>query len=301
MIIGFEDVDHLIGKTVGLRSPVRCALRNGICKTCYGLMSKSNSDIHAGIYGSLRISEQLTQRLLSSKHLLKTNSKVIKWPESIKSQFIIDKSSIITEANTGQIIINKDDIVEQENAKVITKFVYQKRTGRDQYIAESPVELEISEVFFNRAIDDKENDEYVLKIPASQTEGIEVFTFSVENNELSSALVSIFSLIEKEENDDVDVMYNDFIQRVNEANIDTPSINLELILRALVRDPLDITSTPDYSNEELPAEVILKMLHAIINSPSVTNSLAFERIKAQLLSPTTYEKREEGVFDILFT
>ena len=299
-IVESNNYDNLIGKEIFLRSPARCALKNNVCKTCYGVMSKSNADIHAGIYGSLYISEQITQRLLSSKHLLKTDSVVIDWPPIIKNQFIIDRSSIIAEANTSQIIINKEDITDQENTKTVTRFVYQKRTGREQYIVESPIELALSANFINSAIDDKENNEYVLKIPASQTEGIEIFTFSVENNELSSALVSIFSLIEQEENDDLDEMFNDFMSRVDSTGIDTPSVNIEMILRALIRNPLDITNAPDYSNDNLPAEVILKLLPAIINTPSITNSLAFERIKSQLMQPTTYEKTNEGVFDILF-
>lgn len=58
-----EELMGLIEQPIALRSPATCAGHEGICHTCYGELARSNASIHAGIYGVLVISEQITQRL----------------------------------------------------------------------------------------------------------------------------------------------------------------------------------------------------------------------------------------------
>ena len=58
----------LIGKKIGLRSPVTCCGKH-VCATCYGReLSAVNKDINTGLTGTLKLTEPLTQRLLSAKH-----------------------------------------------------------------------------------------------------------------------------------------------------------------------------------------------------------------------------------------
>lgn len=58
----------LIGKKIGLRSPVTCCGKH-VCATCYGReLSAVNKDINTGLSGTLKLTEPLTQRLLSAKH-----------------------------------------------------------------------------------------------------------------------------------------------------------------------------------------------------------------------------------------
>lgn len=60
--------EELIGKQIGLRSPVTCAGKH-VCATCYGReLSAVNKDINTGLSGTLKLTEPLTQRLLSAKH-----------------------------------------------------------------------------------------------------------------------------------------------------------------------------------------------------------------------------------------
>lgn len=58
----------LIGTTIGLRSPVTCAGKH-ICATCYGkVLSEKNRNLNTGLVAVLRLTEPLTQTLLSAKH-----------------------------------------------------------------------------------------------------------------------------------------------------------------------------------------------------------------------------------------
>ena len=58
----------LIGKKIGLRSPVTCASKC-VCATCYGReLSEINKNINTGLSATLKLTEPLTQRLLSAKH-----------------------------------------------------------------------------------------------------------------------------------------------------------------------------------------------------------------------------------------
>lgn len=63
-----EHSEFLIGRKIGLRSPVTCCGKH-VCATCYGReLSAVNKDINTGISGTLKLTEPLTQRLLSAKH-----------------------------------------------------------------------------------------------------------------------------------------------------------------------------------------------------------------------------------------
>lgn len=60
--------EELIGQKIGLRSPVTCAGKH-VCATCYGrTLSEVNKDVNSGLVAVNKLTEQLTQRLLSAKH-----------------------------------------------------------------------------------------------------------------------------------------------------------------------------------------------------------------------------------------
>lgn len=84
-----KDSNELIGKTINLRSPMTCKSEDGICHTCYGKLSKLNKDIHIGLFATQLLTAQITQMLLSSKHLLKTNSEKIEMSEEFNKYFQI--------------------------------------------------------------------------------------------------------------------------------------------------------------------------------------------------------------------
>ena len=77
--------EELIGQEILVRSPITCASRargEGICHRCYGGLAKTNYDINIGKIAAELMSSELTQRMLSAKHLLETYIKTLKWAKA---------------------------------------------------------------------------------------------------------------------------------------------------------------------------------------------------------------------------
>ena len=62
---------------------------------CYGReLSAVNKDINTGLSGTLKLTEPLTQRLLSAKHLLSTKTDKVEWGDSFKEVFTVNMDAI---------------------------------------------------------------------------------------------------------------------------------------------------------------------------------------------------------------
>lgn len=69
-LVRADEIDSYVGKTVKLRSPITCKCKSGICKTCYGVLYPINKNLSIGLLSATTIAEIITQKLLSTKHLL---------------------------------------------------------------------------------------------------------------------------------------------------------------------------------------------------------------------------------------
>ena len=84
---------HLIGQTLYFRSPMTCASKangDGICYRCYGDLAYTNANINIGTIASELLSSELTQMLLSAKHLLESNIKPIEWVDGFLDIFDVN-------------------------------------------------------------------------------------------------------------------------------------------------------------------------------------------------------------------
>jgi hypothetical protein len=255
-----------------------------------------NRDIHAGVYGVLVISEQVIQRLLSSKHLLKARPVKIQWPEEFLHAFSVERADVIAESAVDRIYVRLDDteVDEDEERKLTSVFTYRVagKHGRQRITTPVPIYLD-EEAWGNADVEDGE----MIVTPVQETP---VFHVPTVNSDLSEALYAIFSLIEREEPESYHVAYATLMELLAKSNLRSPSVHAEMILRALTRDPYDHLQRPDFSSAEEPPHVMLKLTPAILASPSVSNSLAFERVRAQLTGAELFRKREKGVLDVLF-
>ena len=289
---------RLVGHEIILRSPITCAGEHGICHTCYGALARANASIHAGIYGVLVISEQITQRLLSSKHLLKARPTKIHWPVEMQDHFSVERAAIIAESSVDKIYIKVDDIeIDEDEERQTTSVFYYKivgKHGRTKVTTAAPIYLD------DDAWESTETDDGEISITPVQESA--VFHVPVTNTDLSAALHSIFNLIERDEVQSYHEAYAMLIASLIESELRTPSVHAEIILRAMVRSATDPMARPDFSvGPDEPPYAVLKLTPAILNSPSVTNSLAFERVKAQLTSTEILRKNTPGVLDALFS
>ena len=218
-----------------------------VCRTCYGKeLSELNKNINTGLLAVLYLTEPLTQKLLSSKHLLSTNTDKINWGKKFMKYLDINLDSIIIKDPKIAVEIDKDDINKDEDGrKYVNKLkilndknseiLLEYKTDIDLYIDQdayaSAIEDDLTLTFHNK----KEDPENIL------------FTFEVKNNELTSSLNRILDLIEKNDHLGVD-NYHDlvkvFLELLIENGLDLDGVHAEMISRVLIRDIKDETRRP---------------------------------------------------------
>lgn len=304
---------HLIGKELNLRSSITCCSENGkICCKCYGELSKINNNIHVGILGIEILTSQLTQMMLSSKHLLKANSEVINWQEEFLHFFNVSSNAIsldpaLDNLQNYSIRINEENISESGEGD------FSRSIRTFDIVTKDNNEIRINsekDLFLSEYVDEKINlnksikdDDGNITIQLKDFDNDEtMFFIEVENNELSKHLHSILNLIDNKDHMDVqnkEEMLQKFHELLNESGIFVDSIHVENIIREILRQPENITKRPDWSIDN-PEYQILRVSDAIMNSDSVIISLAFEKVKKQLYEPSTYEKCAPSFLDQLF-
>ena len=229
----------MVGKTVYLHSPMTCASNSsghGICKRCYGILYYTNCNINIGKYAAEKLSSQLTQRLLSAKHLLETIINAIKWNAEFKDYMVVDINSIrlsdeFIDDNDSLlkkyfIIINPDDIqlvsdeedsidigdddseslgedniLEEDSGsynEYITSFIIRTPNDKEiKFTSEEQIELYISQ-YLNTMIRKKAvaADGKVYISLANLTEDT-LFYIKINNNEISKTMNDIINVINK--------------------------------------------------------------------------------------------------------
>lgn len=299
---------ELIGKTLKFRTPIKCKCKNAVCPICYGKLAKVNRNIHIGLEAVLELTEQITQKLLSSKHLQQVITTIIEWCAEFLKYFVIDTGFIFLnpEKNSGYILIDEDDYDINENGDIIVnKFNIRSKNGIETTLT-APIEIMLSDYYKEKILDssnskkDKNNRfEYSFKSINSEEEPF--FTFSLENNELSKSLKQIIDLLEKAEHlgiTNIDELANKFISLLNEGGINLSAVHAELILSVLVRDKNnELERTKSFNEEDY---VILTISQSILKSSSAGPSLSFEELKKQIKGHELYLKTGFSILDTLF-
>jgi hypothetical protein len=97
---------ELIGQKILLKSPTTCASKNGICMACYGQLYYTNKNIGIGSYAAAKITEPISQNVLSSKHLLTTISEKIEFNQKFYNFFSINANEVILNTENEDIDLN---------------------------------------------------------------------------------------------------------------------------------------------------------------------------------------------------
>lgn len=116
---------HLIGKTIYVRSAATCCLGDHVCPKCIGQTATTNLDIADGLsaFESEEVTKVVNQNILSTKHLLTTNSEVINFNAEFYDFFVILGGEINPVVNDNEkvpniedyaIYIDPDDVVKME-------------------------------------------------------------------------------------------------------------------------------------------------------------------------------------------
>lgn len=310
---------HLIGKTLLFRDPGKCACKDGICKTCYGALSTVNKGMDVGIFASTIISRPLSQNILSTKHLNTTDSCLIEFNSDFDKFFKLESNQVRllkdveSDIDMTQYefyidnIIQIDELSDSVDFNKFLQFVKIRNVKKHDEVYEI-VENDGKELFIHpdldkliKSMESGENGEYV--IPLSKILEETLFTINIENNELTKPLKEMDKLLGgsyfKGMNPTLDMMEQRFIELLIESKINVMSVHAATILRSFVRCSDNYLERPDFS-KLFTDYVVLGLHNALAENPSITNSLAYDYLKRQLYTHTTFKKGKHSPLDMLF-
>lgn len=333
-----DDSDmSMVGKAVYLHSPMTCASNSsghGICHRCYGDLYWVNNNINVGKIATEILSAQLTQTLLSAKHLLETKIVNVKWNPEFKDYFDIDINSIKLTDSLDDIILKKWMLVidpedvqlinEEEDAvsyddegneiisddsdsgvynEYITSFVLRSPEGHEiRFGSEDQNELYISQEL-NQLIRKKaSNDGGKVNLPLHILQDNILFYIKINNNEISKTMNDIINIINKSsvtEKMTKDEALQSIADLIIDGNLTIDSIHLEVILSNQIVRPDNILKKPNWNDPHAQYRMFT-LNQALTNNPSVIVSLLYKDLHRVLYNPLTFTKHAPSFFDLFF-
>lgn len=320
-VINADRDDFLIGQTILLRDPTTCCASDGICPVCYGDMHYINSDpyFHPGRFAATQINDPIQQNILSSKHMLKTISKLIEFinNENFNRFFKVDINKIVLNENSTEnfknwrLIIESDDLFiidevagENEDFNMFAeRFVlHNKKTDEKIEIQESNKR----DLYLFAAISSmlkKDGDKYILPLDKIG-ENEAIMKINIVNNELTTPLKNIIKLLDRKEHFGcvtIDDMINRICELTIESGMSVDTVHCSMLIKGLIRRKDNILLPPDFSDiDEVDNYQILRVTDALIYNPSLTVSLSFDNINNQIVNPVTYRKYCKSDYDKFF-
>lgn len=315
---------HLIGKTILLRSPITCASAargEGICYKCYGELAYVNKDLNPGRYASEKISAELTQRLLSAKHLLETVIKKIKWCKEFDEYFemvsnCITLNSELQVTKGFSLLIDPDDMDSEDGGEDLsdeedtyseyaTQVYIKTPAGEEIRIySETEDKLYISNTLNGIIRKKSVPDNGRFSIPFSVIQNEPLFFTILHNNDLMKSLQDVKDCIDKvsvtkAKGMTKDTLLNLFINTIIKSNLSIQAVHLEVILMNQIRALDDVLEKPkwEYPNADYQ---ILTMKQALDKNPSVVISLLNEKLEKMFYSPLTFRKSAPSFIDLYF-
>ena len=310
---------HLIGQTLYLRSPMTCASRangDGICYRCYGDLAYTNRNINIGTIAAELLSSELTQMLLSAKHLLESNIKSVEWVHGFLDVFDVNFNIIKIkedlECKKWKLLIDEDtinredDMDDLEYNEYITKFQVMDARGRvkDLYSKNSEniyLSADLSDII--SSMPNPVNGIY--EIDMEEIKDINLFLIHIANDELSATLEHVKSIINKYPKLDgmtKDRILQEFVIAVLNGGLNVDAIHLEVILANQIREGLEedkILQMPHWEFDK--AEYALVNLDtALKNHPSITTTLEYQKVSKTLYTPLSYKKTAPSQMDLFF-
>lgn len=315
---------HLIGKTLYFKSPITCASKAhgyGICYRCYGELAKINRDINIGKIAAELLSSQLTQKLLSAKHLLEVMIIKMSWPDYFLNFFsinfnVISISDDLEDLNYKLIIIGgnifSDDMVDEAEmdddfVQYVTTFSVQLPNGELYEIStDNNDEIYLSDEFAELILKTYKNIDNDTELIFDFKDLVKIesglFWVRIKNNDLSSILDNAKRIINKgpiTSSYNINGIVQDFTNTLIRGGIRLNSIHSELLISNQVRDADDPLSAPDWEIPNVPYQ-IFALSSAIMNSPSLTATLQYQRISQILINPLTSKKKAKSHYDWYF-
>ena len=334
LIIDPDNTD-LVGKTVYLKTPITCThprrAEGYICSACYGkLMSNLNRDVHIGRLAALNSSDDIEQLLLSAKHALNTNTRPVSFTPDFEQYFETENCMIYfnddvlemsTDPNSdfahlslefylANIKKHQDGEGHSHDRSVTDIVIYNSKTESRTIIQEeNGLELFLSPDFVSnyflpafRFVDDKKG---VIRIPFSDMidSGVplcdEIFEYEYENQELSSAILTLTKIMGKGSRINSFADYNECLDTLIplfvKGGIHIPELQCEMLIAQMIYTPDG--KRVDWSEDD-PDYQFYSIDKSIQNIDSALTSVLYQDTSTQLKGNyRTYEKTGTSAYD----
>lgn len=316
--LNYKKDTHLIGQTLFFRSPMTCASHangKGVCYKCYGDLAYVNRDINIGTIAAELLSSELTQMLLSAKHLLESNIKSIDWVNGFLDIFEVNFNVIKIredfECRKWKILIDEDinredDMDDLEYSEYITRFQVMDPKGRvrDMYSKTSEnIYLSMDMSSLIKSQPDPNGDKYVIDM--EDIKNMDLFLVHISNDELSATLEHVKSIINKYPKIDgmtKDRIVQEFVTAVINGGLNVNAIHLEILLSNQIREGLsdeEILEMPHWEFDE-EKYALVNLDTALKNNPSITTTLEYQKISKTLYNPLSFKKNKPSQMDLFF-
>lgn len=316
--VNYKKDKHLIGQTLFFRSPITCASHangDGVCYRCYGDLAYTNSNINIGTIAAELLSSELTQMLLSAKHLLESNIKSIEWVDGFLDIFEVNFNIIKIrddfECKKWKILIDEDinredDMDDLEYNEYIMKFQVVDPRGRVRELYSKTSENIYFSMEFSKLISslpDPNGDKY--SIDMEDVKGMDLFLVHISNDELSATLEHVKAVINKYPKLDgmtKDRILQEFVVAVLNGGLNVDAIHLEILLSNQIRLGLtdeEILERPLWEFDE-EKYALINLDSALKNNPSITTTLEYQKVSKTLYNPLSYRKNKPSQMDLFF-
>lgn len=289
-----KENSELIGSTIYLRSPITCACKDsGVCHTCYGELWKINNKLNIGTIANLILTDPMTQKLLSSKHLLKVEVKNFNWQPEFEEYFTIFKNFIIPNEQSLRIYVDKRDMSIKDNYSYnkysMDKFyILGKKDTKLEFTA--PVRLILSDENIENIDDFYDDETEVYSFSAEDLDTEHLFKIVIQNVGIADPLLKILDILDTnayivdEYAHNYSLVIQEFIKLLIESKTSVQSIHTEVILSCMNFFNFDREELTDKDlkiqfgyNQEL-----MNIKNSIYQSESPVKAFLFERTTKQL-------------------
>ena len=273
---------HLLGKTLWFRSPCTCNLNEDCCHVCYGTKALKVGELEGGfIYTTQLLSKDVSQKILSAKHLLKANAEKIEFSEGYDKWFVLENSTLIpTDEKKFDIYLKEDymDSISESLTIYIGKDMIPVTVSK---YASIHIPDNVTSKFKEVMIDDvsyyKISSHKVLETGGMFCDIIPI------NIMMTAKYMNIMKLLEN----DI-AKFDNISDAVKELTdlayglIPILSVHGEIIIGHLIRSTENKLLRPNWLEKDPPYQ-IMRLKTALTNHESVTVALAFEQTRHHLL------------------
>lgn len=316
-----QNIDHFAGKVVSMWSPFCCKHTDGICEHCIGYMNQHAiaflpPDIQLGVYCATKLGSVVTQRILSSKHLIKTNSKEYILGQDVLRYFSKNNDTLIIQAsaipllrksylrilvsdigptsdlshsplpsgeawstiNQAQVVTDEGNVIDTLCMTDWTTFPYFSNYAMS-YMKQHYKELRIGGEFVDIPMKDFDFHKPMFKFTAVNDDMV---TYVTNVDQFLCAKICDYRSVPKCLTDFSNLVY---------SKADISIFYIELMLRAFLVDRSGANfSVPIITDTDQPVE--FDRMSSTISEASVSTKLSFERLKElfEHAEPTLYSR-----------